>query len=72
MTVAVTHAHQQHSKVWWAYLLQGIAALLFGILLLAAPAATLFAIAVFLGFYWLMIGVVELVRVFVDRSVPRG
>jgi uncharacterized membrane protein HdeD (DUF308 family) len=27
-------------------------------------------LAVFLGFYWLIIGVLELVRVFVDRSVP--
>ncbi len=28
------------------------------------------AIVLFLGFYWLFVGVLELVRVFVDRSVP--
>jgi uncharacterized membrane protein HdeD (DUF308 family) len=31
---------------------------------------TLVVLVLFLGFYWLFIGVVELVRVFVDRSVP--
>jgi uncharacterized membrane protein HdeD (DUF308 family) len=58
------------SAHWWVFLLEGIAAILIGILLLTEPAATLVAITVFLGFYWLFIGVLELVRVFVDRSVP--
>lgn len=58
------------SAHWWVFLLEGIAAVLIGILLLTEPAATLVAITVFLGFYWLFIGVLELVRVFVDRSVP--
>ena len=52
------------------FLLEGIAALLFGLLLITEPGATLVALVVFLGFYWLMMGVLELVRVFVDRSVP--
>jgi uncharacterized membrane protein HdeD (DUF308 family) len=58
------------SARWWVFLLKGIAAILFGILLLTAPAATIVAITVFLGFYWLFTGVLELVRMFVDRSVP--
>jgi uncharacterized membrane protein HdeD (DUF308 family) len=58
------------ADVWWVFLLEGIAALLFGLLLITEPGATLVALVVFLGFYWLMIGVLELVRVFVDRSVP--
>jgi uncharacterized membrane protein HdeD (DUF308 family) len=58
------------SAHWWVFLLEGIAAILFGILLLTAPAATIVAITVFLGFYWLFTGVLELVRMFVDRSVP--
>jgi uncharacterized membrane protein HdeD (DUF308 family) len=52
------------------FLLEGIAAILIGILLLTDPAATVVAITVFLGFYWLFVGVLELVRMFVDRSVP--
>jgi uncharacterized membrane protein HdeD (DUF308 family) len=58
------------SAHWWVFLLEGIAAILFGLLLLTAPAATIVAITVFLGFYWLFTGVLELVRMFVDRSVP--
>jgi uncharacterized membrane protein HdeD (DUF308 family) len=58
------------SDIWWIFLLEGIAAIIFGILLLTAPAATLVALSVFLGLYLLFIGVLELVRVFVDRTVP--
>jgi uncharacterized membrane protein HdeD (DUF308 family) len=31
---------------------------------------TLVALVTFLGFYWLIMGILALVRVFVDRSVP--
>ncbi len=58
------------SAIWWVFLLEGIAAIIVGILLLVHPAQTLVAIAIFLGFYWLFVGVLELVRVFVDRTVP--
>jgi len=68
MTIATTSPDQ--ADVWWVFLLEGIAALLFGLLLVTEPGATLVALVVFLGFYWLMMGVLELVRVFVDRSVP--
>jgi uncharacterized membrane protein HdeD (DUF308 family) len=66
----ITASHEQHSDIWWLFLLEGIAAILFGVLLLTAPGATLLGLAVVLGFYWLAMGVLELVRVFVDRSVP--
>jgi len=66
----ITAPHEHSSEVWWLFLLEGIAAVLFGVLLLTAPGATLVALAVVLGFYWLAMGILELVRVFVDRSVP--
>src|SRR6185436_966769 len=69
-TMATVVARFDQSDVWWVFLLEGIAALIFGALLLTDPAATLVALAVFLGFYLLFIGVLELVRVFVDRSQP--
>ena len=53
---------------WWLVLLEGIAALLIGILLLTEPGATLFTLVVFLGVYWLVIGVLDLVMLFVDRT----
>ena len=60
----------QLSGIWWVFLLEGSAAILLGGLVLTASGVTLLALAVFLGFYWLTIGVLELVRAFVDRSVP--
>jgi len=53
---------------WWLVLLEGIAAVLIGVLLLTEPGATLFTIVVFLGVYWLVTGVLDLVMLFVDRS----
>ncbi len=69
MTVS-TVPHEQDTGIWWLFLLEGIAAIVFGLLLLTAPGATLVALAMVLGLYWLAMGVLELVRVFVDRSVP--
>ena len=68
--MATVVARADQSAIWWVFLLEGIAALIFGALLLTNPAATLVALAVFLGFYLLFVGVLELVRVFVDRSQP--
>ena len=58
------------SSIWWLFLLQGIAGILLGLLLISAPGTTLVALVTFLGFYWLITGVLSLVQVFVDRSIP--
>ena len=60
----------QKSETWWIFLLQGIAGVILGLLLITAPGATLLALLTFLGFYWLITGILALVRVFVDRSIP--
>ncbi len=67
MATAVV-AKQQQPSTWWLFLLQGIAAILLGLMLLTAPGATLLALMTFLGFYLLVTGMLALVRVFVDRS----
>src|SRR4029078_1567808 len=64
----VVAARVDKSSIWWVFLLEGIAALIFGALLLTDPAATLGALAVFLGFYLLFVCVLERVRVFADSS----
>jgi uncharacterized membrane protein HdeD (DUF308 family) len=66
-TVAIETAKARN---WWLYLLQGTAGILMGLLLLAAPGATLVGLVTFLGFYWLITGVLALVCVFVEHSVP--
>jgi len=51
-------------------LLQGIAGIVLGLMLLTAPDVATAALVSFVGSYWLIMGVLALVRVFVDRSVP--
>jgi uncharacterized membrane protein HdeD (DUF308 family) len=68
--MVTTTAESQQPNVWWVFLLQGIAAILLGFMLLTAPGTTLLTLVTFLGFYWIVSGVLSLVQMFVDRSVP--
>jgi uncharacterized membrane protein HdeD (DUF308 family) len=63
-------ASNQPSNIWWLFLLRGIAAIILGLMFVTAPGATLILAITFIGFYWLIGGVLSLVRIFVDRSVP--
>ena len=58
------------SSVWWVFLLQGIAGIFLGLMLITAPSATLVSLVTFLGVFFLMNGMLSLVQMFVDRSVP--
>jgi uncharacterized membrane protein HdeD (DUF308 family) len=60
----------QKSDIWWVFLLQGFAGIIIGLMLITEPGATLVALTTVLGFYWLIIGVLALVQVFVDRATP--
>jgi uncharacterized membrane protein HdeD (DUF308 family) len=53
---------------WWLVLLQGVAALVIGFLLITNPAVTVLTLVVFLGVYWLIGGVLDLVSIFVDHA----
>jgi uncharacterized membrane protein HdeD (DUF308 family) len=68
--VTAAPSQARETDIWWIFLLQGIAGILLGLMLITAPGATLVALVTFLGFYWLITGVLSLVRVFVDRSIP--
>jgi uncharacterized membrane protein HdeD (DUF308 family) len=61
---------QPVQQFWWIALLQGISAIIIGALLVAEPAETFLALLPLLGIYWLVIGILSLVRIFIDRSVP--
>ena len=54
---------------WWLVLLEGIAAVITGVLLLIAPGMTTLVLVQVLGFYWLFVGILALVSLFVDRSL---
>ena len=60
----------ERSNVWWIFLLQGIAGIFLGLMLITAPGATLVSLVTFLGVFFLMNGMLSLVQMFVDRSVP--
>jgi uncharacterized membrane protein HdeD (DUF308 family) len=68
MTTAASQPQQ--ANIWWLFLLQGFAGIILGLMLVTAPGVTTVALVTFLGFYWLIMGILALVRVFVDRSVP--
>jgi uncharacterized membrane protein HdeD (DUF308 family)/predicted flap endonuclease-1-like 5' DNA nuclease len=53
---------------WWLVLIQGIAAVILGVLLLTRPAVTIVTLVWFLGLYWLVTGIVTLVSLLWDRS----
>jgi len=53
---------------WWIVLIQGIAAVLIGILLLTNPIQTASVIVFAIGLYWVITGVISLVRIFTDRG----
>ena len=68
--MTTTSLSSQPSNIWWLFLLQGIAGIILGLMLITAPGTTLIAMVTFLGFYWLITGVLSLVQMFVDRSIP--
>ncbi len=53
---------------WWVVLMGGILSIVIGILLLTAPAKTLYLIVVAFGVYWIISGIFTLVAMFVDHS----
>jgi len=60
----------EQTNAWWLPWLYGVAGTVLGLMLVTAPGITTAALLSFLGFYWLIMGMLALVRVFVDQSVP--
>jgi len=54
---------------WWAILIDGIFSLVIGFLLLTNPLATTLVIVQFIGVFWLVTGVMSIIRIFIDRSM---
>jgi len=57
-------ALQTLSNSWWLLLIQGIMTVLTGIMLIFGSVETPIALATVLGFYWLVVGFIDLVIVF--------
>ncbi len=65
--MAVAAEKQTPVIPWWLILLQGIALVILGALLLTSPAMTTFILIQFLGIYWLVKGIFEIVSIFIDH-----
>ena len=72
MTNRTNDLRETVRSAWWVPLLQGIAALLLGFLLFGQPGTTLVVLTVWLGAYWLVDGVLYLVRAFTGAGGARG
>ncbi len=53
---------------WWVALVQGIAAVIIGIVLMTYPAAAAVTFVYFVGWWWLISGIFELGSILVDRT----
>ena len=53
---------------WWFPLVQGILSIVVGLLFLMRPVATSKTAILVLGFYWLFIGILDLIGLFRDRT----
>jgi uncharacterized membrane protein HdeD (DUF308 family) len=65
MTVAT---QELEAFPWWLVLIQGIAVLILGVLLLISPGVTTLILIQVLGIYWLIDGIFSLVRIFLKNT----
>jgi len=72
MTATTATSMQTKQRPWWLTLIMGIAAFIVGAILLWAPAKTKVdtyqLIIAFLGIYWLIWGILEIIYMFVDHT----
>lgn len=60
-------ATQARPVRWWIPLIEGIAAIIIGIFFLTNPLEASMTFVLALGIYWLIVGVMDIVRIFTDR-----
>lgn len=53
---------------WWLILIEGILSIIVGLALLAWPAKAFTTLVFFLGFWWLVDGIFDIVSIFIDHS----
>lgn len=61
------------TSTWWIALLEGIVALVFGLLLLFSPIKAALLLLQFIGIYWLISGIIAMFEIFTPRrGIGRG
>ena len=64
-----TMTSEERLVPWWVVLIEGIAAIIIGVLLLIEPGKTMTLVIQFLGIYWFIVGIIDIVRIFIDSSM---
>lgn len=68
MTETAAPFSEEKSVPWWLVLIEGIAAVIIGLLLLAKPGMTTAILVQIVGIYWFIAGILSIVGIFVDSS----
>jgi uncharacterized membrane protein HdeD (DUF308 family) len=67
-TETVTTQSEPSSVPWWLILIEGIAAIIVGILLLANPGSALAVLVRLLGIYFFVTGILSIISIFIDST----
>ena len=68
MTITMVNQAETAGVPWWLVLIEGIALIVMGLLLLASPGMTTLILVQFIGIYWLVAGIFKIVSIFLDSS----
>ena len=67
MTTAVSQSRYEGIP-WWLILIEGIALIILGLLLLTSPVSTSIILVQVVGIYWFVAGIFKIVSIFMDSS----
>ncbi len=62
-------AMETKAMPWWLILIEGVSAIIIGIMLFTSTVQTMAVLVVFLGLYWLIKGIFDLISMFIDHSM---
>jgi uncharacterized membrane protein HdeD (DUF308 family) len=68
MTEAAAPFSEEKVVPWWLVLIEGIAAFVIGLMLLAKPGMTTTILVQIIGIYWFIAGILSVVSIFIDSS----
>ena len=69
MTTSMVDRAEEVGVPWWLVLIEGIALIILGLLLLANPAKTSVILVQVVGLYWFVAGIFKIISIFMDSSL---